>query len=423
MSLYHIWSVGCQMNKAFVDRLSDDLERLGYASTTTVEDADLIVVNTCVVRQSAENRVVSKLDSLIPLKKLRPHIVVAVTGCLVDPDGTDLSRRFPHVDLFLKAGDSAALLELAESRVSSCARAAEARACSPTAYVTAMEGCDNFCTYCIVPYRRGRERSRPPAEVCAEVEQLVGRGVREVTLLGQNVDSYGRDLSGRIDLADLLDSVNSIGGLARIRFLTSHPKDMGDRLINAVASLPKVCECISLPVQAGDDEVLGAMGRGYSVRDYVDRIRAIRMAVPGAAISTDVIVGFPGETEERFQRTLDLLCELRFDKVHVAAYSSRPGTLASRTLKDDVPGEEKHRRLLAVESLEEKTAAGINARLLGETLEVLVEGRRRGRWWGRTRTGKLVFFDDEADIMGQLVDVEISKTSAWSLQGRLKERP
>jgi tRNA-2-methylthio-N6-dimethylallyladenosine synthase len=411
------------MNRAFADRLADDLERMGYASTPIADDADLIVINTCVVRQSAESRVVSKLGSLFPLKRLRPDTVIAVTGCLVDPDGTDLSQRFPHVDLFLKAGDSAGLLELAESRVSSGAHAVEAGACPPTAYVTAMEGCDNFCTYCIVPYRRGRERSRPPAEVCAEVEQLVGRGVTEVTLLGQNVDSYGRDLPGRIDLADLLDAVNSISGLARIRFLTSHPKDMGDRLINAVASLPKVCECISLPVQAGDDDVLSAMGRGYTVRDYRDRVRAIQMAVPGVAISTDVIVGFPGETEERFRRTLDLLSELRFDKVHVASYSPRPGTLASRTLKDDVPDEEKHRRLLAVESLEEEIAAGINARLLGETLEILVEGRRKGRWWGRTRTGKLVFFDDEADLQGRLVDVEIGKTSAWSLQGRLSQRP
>jgi len=411
------------MNKAFADRLADDLERMGYASTPIVDDADLIVINTCVVRQSAESRVVSRLDSLSHLKRLRPDTLIAVTGCLVDPDGTDLSQRFPHVDLFLKAGDSEELLELASSRVSTGAHVVEAGACPPTAYVTAMEGCDNFCTYCIVPYRRGRERSRAPAEVCAEVEQLVERGVREVTLLGQNVDSYGRDLSDRVDLADLLDAVDSIGGLARIRFLTSHPKDMGDRLISAVASLPKVCECISLPVQAGDNDILSAMGRGYTVGDYRDRVRAIRTAVPCVAISTDVIVGFPGETDERFQRTLGLLSELKFDKVHVASYSPRPGTLASRTLEDNVPPEEKHRRLLAVESLEEEIAAGINARLLGETLEILVEGRRKGRWWGRTRTGKLVFFDDEADCMGQLVDVEISKTSAWSLQGSLKKRP
>jgi tRNA-2-methylthio-N6-dimethylallyladenosine synthase len=423
MSCYYIWSVGCQMNKAFADRLADDLGRMGYTSAAIADDADVIVINTCVVRQSAESRVVSKLDSLFRLKRLRPDTLIAVTGCLVDPAGTDLSRRFPHVDLFLKAGDSAELLELARLRIPAGARAVEAGACPPTAYVTAMEGCDNFCTYCIVPYRRGRERSRSPADVCAEVEQLVTRGAREVTLLGQNVDSYGHDLSGRIDLADLLDAVNSIGGLARIRFLTSHPKDMGDRLISAVASLPKVCECISLPVQAGDDCILVAMGRGYTVRDYRDRVRAIRMAAPGVAISTDVIVGFPGETEEQFQGTLDLLSELRFDKVHVACYSPRPGTLASRTLKDDVPTEEKHRRLRAVESLEEEIAAGINTRLLGVTLEILVEGRRKGKWWGRTRTGKLVFFDDEADLVGQLVDVEISKTSAWSLQGKLKKRP
>ena len=253
MSRYYIWSVGCQMNRAFADRLGDDLQRMGYARTPTVDDADVIVVNTCVVRQSAESRVVSKLDSLLSLKRLRPDAMIAVTGCLVDPDGADLSQRFPHVDLFLKAGDSSGLLEVARSRIPAGARSVEAGASHPTAYVTVMEGCNNFCTYCIVPYRRGRERSRLPGEVCAEIEQLVRRGVREVTLLGQNVDSYGRGLPGRMDLAGLLEAVDSIKGLARVRFLTSHPRDMSDRLISAVASLARVCECISLPVQAGDD--------------------------------------------------------------------------------------------------------------------------------------------------------------------------
>jgi tRNA-2-methylthio-N6-dimethylallyladenosine synthase len=421
MSRYHIWTIGCQMNKAYADRLSADLERLGYASVRSIEEADLVVVNTCVVRQSAENRALAKLDSLVALKALRPSTVVAVTGCLVDPDEGDLVRRFPHVDLFLKAGDSAELLELAASRATRGLPGAGAEA-PPTAFVTAMEGCDNFCTYCIVPYRRGRERSRPTAEVRADVEGLVQRGAREVTLLGQNVDSYGHDLSDRPDLSDLLSEVNSVRGLARIRFLTSHPKDMSSRLVRAVAALDKVCECINLPVQAGDDDILTAMARGYSVHDYRSLVGAIRSTVPGVAISTDVIVGFPGETPDRFQRTLDLLSELRFDTVHVAPYSPRPGTLAARTLKDDVPPEEKRRRLRAVEDLEGGIAAEINSRLVGETVEILVEGRKKGRWWGRTRTGKLAFFDDEADLLGQLVDIEIVKTSAWALQGVVRQQ-
>jgi tRNA-2-methylthio-N6-dimethylallyladenosine synthase len=408
------------MNKAFADRLSSDLDQLGYASTARAEEADLVVVNTCVVRQRAEDRAVAKLNSLVPLKVSRPETVVALVGCLVDPDeSSDLGRRFPHVNMFLRAGESAALLELAESRTRPPVPVVESRSPSPTAFVTIIEGCDNFCTYCIVPYRRGRERSRPPDEVCSEVARLVERGVKEVTLLGQNVDSYGLDLPG-VDLADLLGRVSSVDGLARIRFLTSHPKDMGERLIQAVASLPKVCECVSLPVQAGDDGILAAMGRGYSVQEYRALVQKIRSVVPGVSISTDVVVGFPGETREQFQGTWGLLAELRFDVVHVAPYSPRPGTVASKTLEDDVSQEEKRRRLRAVETLHGGIAAEINARLCGETLEVLVEDSRRGRWWGRTRTGKLAFFDDETDLRGQLVQVEIDKTSAWSLQGRMK---
>jgi len=407
------------MNKAESAQLSDSLESLGYTSTRSIEDADIIVVNSCVVRQSAEHRVLSKLGSLSALKKRRPDSVMALAGCMVDSDTAGLKRRFPHIDLFLKPGAPAELLELAGAQAPQPLKEAPPPPplLPPTAFVTVIEGCNNFCSYCIVPYRRGRERSRPVADIRCQVEGLVGRGVKEVTLLGQNVDSYGHDLPGNPDLADLLGELNSIEGLQRLRFLTSHPHDMTPKLIDAVAGLDKVCEHISLPVQAGDDDILRAMRRDYTVSHYRDLIDRIRHAIPCVALSTDLIVGFPGETGEQFQASFDLLSELRFDKVHVAAYSPRPGTLASKNLENDVPFPEKKRRLQEVEELQETIASEINARLLGQRVEVLVEGRKGGKWWGRTRMDKLVFFNYNADILGQTVEVDIERTSPWSLTG------
>jgi tRNA-2-methylthio-N6-dimethylallyladenosine synthase len=420
MASYHIWTIGCQMNRADSEQLATSLERLGYRPAFEIEKADLIVLNTCVVRQSAENRVLGKLDSLKELKRLSPDTVLALAGCMVDSEVDQLKHRFPHVDLFLKPGQFNGLLELAKARAPKVSDSFPTSTPSPTAFVAIIEGCDNFCSYCIVPYRRGREKSYPIADLRCQVEGLVERGVKEVTLLGQNVDSYGHDLPDKPGLADLLRELNSIEQLARIRFLTSHPKDMSQKLIQAVASLEKVCEHISLPVQAGDDEILQAMRRGYTVPSYRELVEQIRCAVPDVALATDIIVGFPGETEEQFQRTIDLLSDLRFDTVHVAAYSVRPGTLAAKRLKDNVSLSEKRRRLQAVEELQSNIASEINAQLLGHTMEVLVEGKKKGKWYGRTRTDKLVFFENDADCLGQLINVEVKKTSPWALQGLLK---
>ena len=414
MPRYHIWTIGCQMNKADSRRLADELERRGYTPTECAEDADLVVLNSCVVRQSAENRVVGRLTSLRPLKRLRPEARIALTGCMVglEPDG--LARRFPYVDAFCRPGDFQPLLALVRGADATQPAAPYA----VTAYVPIIEGCDNYCSYCIVPYRRGRERSRPLAEIVCEIEALAARGVREVTLLGQNVDSYGHDLPDRLDLASLLEAVNALRGLTRVRFLTSHPKDMTPRLIDAVARLDKVCEHFCLPLQAGDDATLLAMRRGYTVDDYRRLVALIRECVPGAALSTDVIVGFPGEAEAQFQRTLRLLAELRFGTVHVAAYSPRPGTAAAR-LCDDVPPDAKKERLRLVEEQQERIAAEINAGLVGTEVEVLVEERVKGKWSGRTRGDKIVFFGDAADQRRRLVLVRIERATAWSLQGRL----
>jgi tRNA-2-methylthio-N6-dimethylallyladenosine synthase len=303
-------------------------------------------------------------------------------------------------------------------------------------------GCDHACTYCIVRLRRGLEISRPVEEIVAEVQDLARRGVKEITLLGQNVDSYGHDLAdGRRradtdrragvdrrrsgggwhpDLADLLEAVHPVEGLARIRFLTSHPSDMTQRLIETAARLPKVCEHMEVPVQSGDDTVLRRMGRGYTVAAYRDLVDRIRAATPGVGLATDVIVGFPGETEAQYQATYRLLEEQRFDMVHVAAYSPRPGTPAER-LADDVPPEEKEHRRKEIDLLQERIVGEINARLLEQTVEVLVEGRHKGKWRGRTRTNKLVFFDiDDQDRRGQLVMVRITHSGPWSMQGQVE---
>ncbi len=414
MSQYYIWTIGCQMNKAESERLGSFFEQLGYQTTAAVEQADIIVLNSCVVRQSAENRVINKLDALKSLKRLRPNLTLVVTGCLVNSKADRLKESFPHVDYFFKPGDYPQWLGKAESG------AVLPRHPSPSTFVPIIQGCENFCSYCIVPYRRGKERSRPVAEIACEVKELVHRGAKEVTLLGQNVDSYGHDLPDKPDLADLLQELNTIGGLARIRFLTNHPKDMSLKLIEVVANLDKVCELICLPVQSGNNDILMAMRRGYTVEYYRQLITQIRSKIPNVALSTDVIVGFPSEGEPQFQQTVSLLSELRFDTVHVAAYSPRTGTIAARKFEDNILLAEKKERLNKIEQLQESIAAEINAQLLGKTVEVLVDGKKKGKWQGRTRTGKLVFFSDNGDYLGQLVRIRIEKTSPWSLQGRVE---
>ena len=403
------------MNKAESERLGSYLEQQGYRATATTEEADFIVVNSCVVRQSAENRVTNKLNALKSLKRLRPDLTLAVTGCLVNSRTEQLKQNFPYVNYFFKPGDYPPWLENQGNLHTQIPLHP-----TPTTFVPIIQGCNNFCSFCIVPYRRGRERSRPVAEIVDEVKQLVEHGVKEVTLLGQNVDSYGHDLPDQPDLADLLSELDTIDGLIRIRFLTNHPKDMSPRLIEAVAHLDKVCELIYLPVQSGSNDILKAMRRGYTTEHYRQLITQIRSKIPGVALSTDIIVGFPSESPGQFQQTVDLLSELRFDTVHVAAYSPRPGTIASRKFEDNIPPIEKKQRLLKIEQLQESIATEINAQLFGKTVEVLVEGKKKDKWQGRTRTGKLVFFNSNNDCPGQLVPIRIEKTSPWALQGKIE---
>ncbi len=456
---YYTWTIGCQMNAADSRRVSEELDRLGYRQVARPEDADLIVLNTCVVRQSAEDKVIGRLTSLKGLKRRRPDVILALMGCFVpgEAEVPALQQRYPWVDAFIKPSDVDAVTALAKQRranhTSSGTEVVRTRLRPPTSDlhgqvsvgVPISQGCDHCCTYCIVRLRRGPEVSRPVEEIVAEVEDLASRGIKEITLLGQNVDSYGHDLpsviasrpvsgsqahprTGAPTLADLLEAVHGTKGIQRIRFLTSHPADMTDRLIETAARLDKVCEHFEVPVQSGDDTVLRRMGRGYTVDQYRDLVARIRHAFRGkgsrygVGLATDVIVGFPGETVVQFEATYRLLAELRFDMVHVAAYSPRSGTPANR-LVDDVPPAEKDRRRRAVDDLQKRIVGEINAQYLGQMVEVLVEDRRKGKWRGRTRTNKLVFFHGtEIDRAGELVQVRITWAGPWSMQG-VAEKP
>ncbi len=409
------------MNTADSERLAGALEQMGLEAASAPGDADVIVLNSCVVRQGAEDKVVGNLGAMKSLKKRRPCSILALMGCMVGPKTGDLKARFPYVDTFMQPQRFEPLLELVGDRLGTdwegCVGPLLPPQPSVRSYVPIIHGCDLMCTFCIIPYRRGRQVSRPVAEVVEEVRALVRRGVKEVTLLGQTVDAYGYDLPEKPSLADLLTALDAIDALLRVRFLTSHPSFMSQDIIEAVAGLDKVCEHINLPVQAGDDAVLENMRRRYTAAEYRQLVADIRSAIPDASISTDIIVGFPGETLEQYESTVQLVRELEFSKVHAAAYSTRPGTIAHRTMPDDVSAEEKDYRLKNLDLLQESILTKANEAFMGQQVQVLVDSRHKGKWQGRTRSDKLVFIEDEGDLLGSMLDVRITRTSPWSLQG------
>jgi tRNA-2-methylthio-N6-dimethylallyladenosine synthase len=418
---FHIWTIGCQMNTSDARMLTEELETYGYEPSDSKATADLVVLYSCMVRQHAEDKVHSQLGELRLLKRDSPGLKVALAGCIGNVEWWQ--QKYPFVDFFLSPGQDLTvkdklldLLDLQEFYRLEPAGAVRAPRVSEG--ITMHQGCNRSCTFCIVPSTRGRERSRTPDDLEQEVRDLVSRGTREVVLLSQIAERYGRDLRPRVSLAQLLERLNEVEGLERIRFLTSYPGDFGKDLIEAVATLPKVCEDLNLPIQSGDDEMLRSMRRGYTVGFYKDLVARLRERMPELGIQTDIIVGFPGETEAQFENTLKVLAEIEFDVVHVAAYSPRPGTPAA-DWPGQIPQEEKKRRLHRVEELQKRIAAEKHARLLGKTVKVLVEGQAKGKWYGRTRTNKLVHFAHPDDLAGQLVDVEVVQTSPWSLQGEV----
>jgi len=425
------------MNVADSQRLGSALERLGYSHTVQAEEAAIIVLNTCVVRQSAEDKATSRLHSLRPLKQRNPKLIINLMGCLVGVKGDEkLRARFPFVDVFSPPSDPGPLVAyltqgearaLAAHETESRFAVMDGDILLPehergkliSAYVPVVYGCSHACTFCIIPYRRGVEHSRPAGEIAVEVRLLVAQGVREVTLLGQIVDRYGKDLPGSPSLAGLLKILNQVEGLERIRFLTSHPNYFSDELMNAVAELPKVMPHIEIPIQAGDDEVLANMKRGYINDDYRRIVARIREKIPGCSIATDVIVGFPGESEAQFMKTYDLLADLKLDVAHLARYSPRAGTVSARRMSDDVPAEEKKRRFRVLEELQEDIAAEIAARYLGQKVDVLFEEKVKNRWRGRTPTNRLVFVETNDELRGKVLPVTVTWAGPWSMQASI----
>jgi tRNA-2-methylthio-N6-dimethylallyladenosine synthase len=436
---YYIWTEGCQMNVADSQRVASTLENLGYHETKKPESADVIVLNTCVVRQSAEDKALGRLSSLKPLKKKNPNLVINLMGCLVGVRQSDaLKKRLPYVDVFSGPSDPTPLVQhLLEKEGKTLQDAAnlqindmldeylslpvEEQGKLVSAFIPVVLGCSHACTYCIIPSRRGREISRPPEVILREARDLVAQGVKEITLLGQIVDRYGLDNPEYPKLDQLIHQIHEIEGLERIRFLTSHPNYMTDAMLHAVRDLPKVMPHFELPNQAGDDEVLKAMRRGYTGQEYRDLISKIREMIPGVSIATDIIVGFPGETDEQFQNTYDILSDLKLDVAHLARYSPREGTPSARNLPDDVPDEVKWNRFRTLEDLQKGIAEEIHQKYLNQVTEVLFEAKKKSRWRGRTPTNKLVIVETEQDLARQLLPVKIEWTGPWSMIGSLAE--
>ena len=500
---FYVWTLGCQMNRSDSEEMAGRLLAAGCAESAAMDGADLIVINTCAIREAAEAKVIGRQGELARLKSVNPSLRVVMTGCAVrEMDFERLDRRFPAVDLFLRPDQEPELVDrlglasaqgpvgitgattlvgrttvgvadhLAGTRASAVADGSVHRHSSVSAWLPIIYGCDKTCTYCIVPFSRGPERSRPFDEIVNEARAIASQGFREVTLLGQNVNSYGHDLApesrfghvrterwagrrldlgSRPDLAELIRTIDDLRtadgtpAIQRLRFITSHPWDLSDRLIEAMASCPSVCEALHLPVQSGDDGVLKRMGRQYTIEHYIERLDRIRDAVPDIAISTDVIVGFCGETESQYESTLRLLERVRYDQVFAAAYSERPGTPATH-LADDVPSEDKRRRLNGLLALQEPIGLERNRAWLGRDVQVLVdtivpprthdhvdadepisietprtpgpgEGSEVVHLSGRTRQNKLVHLTGPSSWLGAFVDVRVEHAGPYALRG------
>ena len=413
----HLWHIGCQMNDADRGRLAEQLAEVGCVPEVGLDDADLAVLITCAVRQNAEQKVYGKFAELAAWKRARPGRAIALTGCMGVEHGSALLARLPDLDYVFDVREPDGFLDRLRAGF-----AADLDGPMPvpasdrlSAYVPVIGGCDEMCTYCIVPFVRGRETSRRVGEVVGDVRRLVDRGVREVTLLGQNVNSY-RDPDSGAALAELMAAVDAVPGLLRQRFLTSHPRNASPALFEAMRELPTACEHLHLPVQAGDDALLRRMRRMYSVEEYVAILAAARRAVPGLSVSTDIIVGFCGETEAEFLGTEQLLRDMRFDVVHLQAYSPRPGTAAMRRT-DDVPLAEKKRRLNHLLALQREIALARNRALVGTQVEVLVEGvGEGGRAHGRTRQNRVAWLPADTAVAGELRAAVVRSATAWQIE-------
>lgn len=434
---FYIETWGCQMNEEDSEKLSGMLKRVGYTKTENKEDAGIILFNTCCVRENAENKVFGNLGALKHLKKENPDLIIGICGCMMQQEGMadKILKKFPYVNIVFGTHNAYKFPEYLNRVKTEGVQIKEIfnketdiveglpidRESNVKAFVTIMYGCNNFCTYCIVPYVRGRERSRKPEDILNEVRELVAQGYKEITLLGQNVNSYGKGLEEEVDFAKLLRMINEIEGLERVRFMTSHPKDLTHDVIMAIKECDKLCEQIHLPVQSGSNSILKKMNRHYTKEYYLDLIKKIKEEIPGVTLTTDIIVGFPGETEEDFQETLELVKEVGYSSAFTFIYSRRNNTPADMML-NQVSEEDKHHRF-------NRLIAAVNERVIaqnkaeeGNILEVLVEGNSKNdaeKLTGRTRTGRLVNFTGENVNVGELVNVKITRAQNFSLIGEV----
>ena len=430
---------GCQMNISDAERMEGQLVTIGYERTEDMEEADLILLNTCCVRETAEDKVYGKIGEIKHLKRAKPSLIFGITGCMAQKEGDALIKRASHIDFVLGTNKVHELTHVVqEVEAAKGGHVVDVllgdtelpddvpvqRGGKLSAWVPIMYGCNNFCTYCIVPYVRGRERSRLPEDVVKEVEEAAAKGFKEVTLLGQNVNSYGKDHK-KADFADLLQMVDKVKGIERVRYMTSHPKDLSDKVIETIKNSTHICEHFHLPVQYGSNRILKAMNRVYTVEQYRELVRKIRMAVPQASITTDLIVGFPGETDEDFVQMLDFLKEIRYDAAYTFLYSKRSGTPAA-TMEAQVDESCKKKRLHQLMEVQNQISLENNEKLLGQCVEVMVEGPSRtdeSVWTGRTRTNKIVLWDKGAwEKEGDLVEIKVTHPQTWVLKGELQDR-
>ena len=438
MKKLYIQTNGCQMNQYDSERIAQVMGRVDYVQTDRIDAADLILLNTCSVRDKSEQKVYSALGSWKEFKEQRDDVIIGVGGCVAQQEGERLLKRVPHLDLVFGTHNIHKLPDMVEQVRTLRQRPVETafyrdpkymedpdgrtHLQGARAFVTIMQGCNKVCSFCIVPHVRGREVSRPSVKIISEIESLVHQGVKEVMLLGQNVNSYGKTAPGEIGFAELLRRVDAIEGLERIRFTTSHPQDLSPELIEAFATLAKLCEHMHLPVQSGADSVLARMRRGYTRREYLDRLERLQERASGVALSTDIIVGFPGETEQEFEQTLELLNQVGYDEIYSFVYSPRPQTVSGKIYDDDIPKEIKKDRLSKVQSLQREISLRKNRQKIGNLEEILVDGRsklKNGQIMGRTRMNRIVNVAGPETLVGQFVPVRITGASANSLLGEL----
>ncbi len=438
----YVETYGCQMNVGDSEILVSILQDEGYRYTENISEADVILVNTCSIRDNAEQRIWGRLKEFQRYKKKNPKLIVGIVGCMAERlrekllsespivdvvAGPDSYRDMPRLLELAAAGSHGVNVQLSEEETYGEIRPVRLDRNGVSAFIAIMRGCNNFCSYCVVPYTRGRERSRDPQTIEAEARELFDAGYREVTLLGQNVNSYKWEADGaEVDFPELIDRIAAISPMLRIRFATSHPKDLSDRLIDVMASRPNVCKAIHLPAQSGSDTMLKAMNRKYTRQWYMERINAIRSRIPECSITTDLIAGFCGETEEDHRQTLSLMREVGYDSAYMFKYSLRPGTQADRIMHDDVPEEEKLRRLNEIIALQNELSLDSNRRDIGKTFEVLIEGkskRNEAQLCGRTSQNKMVVFDSDGSLeAGDYTTVKIEDCTSATLFGTIIDK-